>query len=69
MKSSVDKPVKKNLDLATVRSFGDEWSRFDQSGLSEQGRRKIFDGYFAIFPWDKVSKNATGFDIGCGSGR
>jgi len=69
MKSSVDKQVKKNLDLATVRSFGDKWSRFDQLDLSEEEGRKIFDRYFTVFPWDKVSKKATGFDMGCGSGR
>ncbi len=61
-------PVK-NLDLATVDSFGDEWSRFDQSALSQKEARKIFDEYFAVFPWEKLPESATGFDMGCGSGR
>ena len=61
--------MKKNLDVDTVNSFGDEWSRFDQSQLSEVEAAKIFDEYFAIFPWDTLPKNATGFDMGCGSGR
>lgn len=60
---------KKNLDVNTVNSFGDEWSRFDQSALSEEEANKIFDEYFAVFPWDKLPENATGFDMGCGSGR
>lgn len=59
----------KNLDEDTVNSFGDEWSRFDQSALSEEEANKIFDEYFAVFPWDRLPKNATGFDMGCGSGR
>jgi ubiquinone/menaquinone biosynthesis C-methylase UbiE len=60
---------RKNLDVDTVNSFGDEWSRFDQSALSEDEAHKIFDEYFAIFPWDSLPENATGFDMGCGSGR
>ena len=60
---------KKNLDVDTVNSFGDEWSRFDQSALSENEANKIFDEYFAVFPWGKLPENATGFDMGCGSGR
>jgi SAM-dependent methyltransferase len=59
----------KNLDVDTVNSFGDEWSRFDQSALAEIEANKIFDEYFAIFPWDRLPKNAVGFDMGCGSGR
>jgi len=26
----------KNIDEKTVESFGDEWSRFDQSGMSNE---------------------------------
>ncbi len=69
MNVSVGEPVKKNLDVATVNSFGDEWSRFDQTALSEEEARRIFDEYFAVFPWGKLPKDATGFDMGCGSGR
>ena len=61
--------MKKNLDANTVASFGDEWSCFDQSELSTAEACKIFNEYFAVFPWDKLPKNATGFDMGCGSGR
>lgn len=58
-----------NVDKNTVTGFGDEWSRFDQSCLTDQDQKSMFDGYFSIFPWDKLSENSTGFDIGCGSGR
>ena len=59
----------KNLDADTVKSFGDEWSLFDQSELSAAEAEKIFEDYFAVFPWNKLPENATGFDMGCGSGR
>lgn len=61
--------AKRNLDTATVESFGDEWSRFDQLAMNEAEARTIFDEYFAVFPWDKLPVNAVGFDMGCGSGR
>ncbi|MDD2719903.1 MAG: class I SAM-dependent methyltransferase [Gallionella sp.] len=60
---------KQNLDANTVNSFGDEWERFDQSALSEAEANKIFDEYFAVFPWERLPTGATGFDMGCGSGR
>ncbi|QJC55781.1 Ubiquinone biosynthesis O-methyltransferase [Polaromonas vacuolata] len=69
MNVSAAKPVKKNLDIDTVNSFGDEWSRFDQTALSEEEARRIFDEYFAVFPWESLPKDAIGFDMGCGSGR
>jgi len=58
-----------NIDRKTVSSFGNEWSRFDQSKLSKEELSKIFKDYFKIFPWDKLPKNSEGFDMGCGSGR
>jgi SAM-dependent methyltransferase len=61
--------MKKNLDHATVNSFGDEWSRFDQTALGEEEAREIFDEYFAVFPWSSLPVDATGFDMGCGTGR
>lgn len=59
----------KNLDQATVKSFGDEWSRFDQSKLSEEEARTMFDLYFSVFPWESLPAQASGYDMGCGSGR
>ena len=58
-----------NADQATIASFGDEWSRFDQSKLDDKELRRIFGMYFRIFPWHTLPDKAEGFDMGCGSGR
>ncbi len=58
-----------NVDARTVEGFGEEWSRFDQTGLRDTELRQLFDGYFRIFPWEILPKDAVGFDMGCGSGR
>ncbi len=59
----------KNFDPKTVASFGDEWSRFDQAGMSDKEAEKVFNEYFSIFPWERLPAAAEGFDMGCGSGR
>ncbi len=59
----------KNQDKNTVDGFGDEWSRFDQSDLSQAEQQLLFDEYFSVFPWKNISKESTGFDLGCGTGR
>src|SRR5919202_6210267 len=59
----------RNLDVATVEGFGDEWRRFDQSELPEDELRATFEQYFAVFPWQDLPEGAVGFDLGCGSGR
>lgn len=58
-----------NKDLATVAGFGEEWSSFDQTPLSDRDLARHFDEYFRIFRWDILPKDAVGFDLGCGSGR
>ena len=58
-----------NIDKDVVAGFGDEWSRFDQTALSDEELARMFDNYFSIFPWDKIRADAAGFDLGCGSGR
>lgn len=58
-----------NIDHAVVRGFGEEWTRFDQSDLDATELTTIAERYFAIFPWEQLSRDATGFDLGCGSGR
>tara|TARA_Y100000996_G_C22433331_1_gene606599 strand:- start:144 stop:971 length:828 start_codon:yes stop_codon:yes gene_type:complete len=58
-----------NLDKDTVKSFSDQWLRYDQSGMSKREATKLFKNYFSIFPWDKLPKSAEGFDMGCGTGR
>ena len=58
-----------NIDKKTVKSFGDEWTRFDQRGMPESEAKTRFEEYFAVFPWDNLPINAEGFDMGCGTGR
>jgi len=55
--------------LDVIDAFGDEWSRFDQARISEQERIASFEAYFEVFPWADLGESATGFDLGCGSGR
>lgn len=59
----------KNYDPNTIKSFGDEWSRFNQDELKDQELYDLFDSYFEIFPWSALPNGAKGFDMGCGSGR
>lgn len=58
-----------NLDVQTVRGFGDEWSRFTQEQLGADVREQIFSDYFSLFDWAALPPDAVGADIGCGSGR
>ena len=60
---------RENIDRATVRDFGAEWARFDQSGVPDDEMTRMFGEYFAVFPWETLPPNAAGFDAGCGSGR
>ena len=59
----------RNIDLKTVEGFGEEWATFDQLSMDEAEWRRHFDGYFSIFPFRELPKEAVGFDLGCGSGR
>lgn len=61
--------IASNKIAEVVDGFGDEWSRFDQTDLSDQELQQMFDNYFNIFPWHKLPDNSVGFDLGCGSGR
>jgi len=58
-----------NVDNLTVAGFGQEWEAFDQSELTAEDRRALFDAYFAVFPFELLPADAEGFDLGCGSGR
>ena len=58
-----------NVDENTVSSFGDEWTRYNQTKLSVGERERIFEGYFHLFPWETLGRASVGFDMGCGSGR
>lgn len=59
----------RNVDLATVEGFGDEWSRFDQAGASDSENEAIFRNYFSLMPPESLGPDSIGADIGCGSGR
>lgn len=58
-----------NIDHHTVDGFGYEWSTFDQSDVSDAELKEIFNSYFSIFDWSKITDKSIGFDMGCGSGR
>lgn len=58
-----------NVDAETVRGFGEEWSHYDQSNLTEHELRLIFNSYFGNFPWEFLPPEPEGIDVGCGSGR
>ncbi len=56
-----------NIDVETVKSFGQEWSTFTQEGLSASEREEVFGKYFCLIDWNK--KPSKALDMGCGSGR
>ena len=58
-----------NIDHKTVEGFGDEWSAFDQEALPHAEQLRVFNEYFSIFPFGRLSDSAEGFDLGCGTGR
>lgn len=60
---------KNNNSLKTIKGFGDEWNKFDQSKLEQSELDEITHRYFEIFPLDLINKESVGFDLGCGSGR
>ena len=64
-------PDSQNIDPAVASGFGHEWSTFRQGerDLSAADRAAIFNDYFAIFPWQRLSPQSVGMDVGCGSGR
>lgn len=61
--------MQSNLDTKTVEGFGEEWSRFDQTGMDAVELAEQFERYFRVFPWHQLPQNSVGFDLGCGSGR
>ncbi|MDR0406779.1 MAG: class I SAM-dependent methyltransferase [Holosporales bacterium] len=58
----------KNINTFVVKDFGDEWRTFNQESLTGNALLAAADEYFHLFPFDRL-KYATGFDMGCGSGR
>ena len=62
------KEAKDNIDSSSVEHFGKEWKNFKQD-LRIEELEVIANRYFSLFPWDILSKDSNGFDMGCGSGR
>jgi ubiquinone/menaquinone biosynthesis C-methylase UbiE len=59
-----------NVDAKVTEGFGQEWSTFTQGAdLDPDERRRLFDQYFRLFPWEDLPANAEGIDAGCGTGR
>ncbi len=56
-----------NIDMATVKSFGEEWKRFNQ--FHQADLQKIGGDYFDILPESLKNKRTKVLDVGCGSGR
>ncbi|MBC7935313.1 MAG: class I SAM-dependent methyltransferase [Rhizobacter sp.] len=57
----------KNIDPEVVKTFGDEWLKFNafsDESINLQGHR-----YFDILDEKMINKNVYGIDIGCGTGR
>ncbi|MCS6832748.1 MAG: class I SAM-dependent methyltransferase [Flammeovirgaceae bacterium] len=55
-----------NIDLKTVQSFGEEWSKFN--AFSEKELQVAGAEYFDIVD-DYMLKDAVVLDLGCGTGR
>ncbi|MEX2379951.1 MAG: class I SAM-dependent methyltransferase, partial [Vicingaceae bacterium] len=56
-----------NIDLKTVKSFGEEWGKFDT--FSEEEIKNAGDQYFDIINEQMLNKDSVVLDMGCGSGR
>jgi SAM-dependent methyltransferase len=55
-----------NIDMDTVTSFGEEWSKFKD--FSDADIQIAGDQYFDIVP-EEIYKNKYILDVGCGTGR
>lgn len=58
-----------NVDWEVVSDFGDEWEEFQFNKDNSDILLDAWQQYFNIFPWNDISKNSNGFDMGCGTGR
>lgn len=56
-----------NIDISTVKSFGDEWTKFDSFSAEEIER--IGDEYFDVVDESMLRPESYVLDLGCGAGR
>lgn len=56
-----------NIDIKTVKSFGEEWSDFNK--FKDEEIDSLGEEYFDIIDDNMVNENTIMADFGCGSGR
>jgi len=56
-----------NIDLDTVKSFGEEWVKFSE--FSDEEIQNAGDQYFDIITEDICNASTIALDMGCGTGR
>ena len=56
-----------NIDKEVVRSFGEEWEKFES--FQEKDLQRISSMYFDILDERHLNKNVYAMDMGCGTGR
>lgn len=56
-----------NIDESVVKSFGEEWQKFNE--FSNEELAEIGDQYFDIVDHEIVDRSSYCIDIGCGTGR
>lgn len=56
-----------NIDDGVVKSFGEEWEKFEN--FNDEDLQKISDMYFDILDERHLNKNTYAMDMGCGTGR
>ncbi len=56
-----------NADDSTVKSFGDEWTKFNS--FTDEELKSAGDEYLDIVTEEMLNNTSTVLDLGCGSGR
>ena len=69
MNKKLENSKVENVDWDVVNDFGTEWEEFQFDSYDLDILKETWNQYFDIFPWDDISDDAEGFDMGCGSGR
>jgi len=59
----------RDISQRVIDDFGNEWEKYDQSGLSEAELGEYFEAYFHIFPKERLTDSSVGADFGGGTGR